>query len=203
MRRQAWRVQYVLAVTFCTFLVLCFYGCGTGKEESTTAVSDNFPEVENSVVDEGTDSVICEDSSGTWTEESKENVNVGEDYMDMEKDSILAMLNEDLGIDLSGYISSADGVIRGSIYYAKINVLEGAETEIGQVIVDLCGEGAKASSRKRPILNNRLAEDFKEAELLSVYDYLKGGANGAKTTSITFYTAKNEGRMCVYIFGSK
>jgi len=203
MKRQIWYIRYILVVIYCIFIVISISCCGTEKEESPAVSNDNPVTTADSADEEDKDVVNKGDSSDPWTEKSTATENIEESYEDMNKDSILPMLKEDLGIDLSGYTDSADGVMRDSIYYVKIYVSEGAEAEIEQIITGLCGEGMKASSRKRPILNNRLSEDFQKAELFAVYDFLRAGSNGAKTTSVTFYTAKSEGRMSVFIFGTR
>ena len=142
-------------------------------------------------------------TTGQWKEESPTSENVVDTYTDIHEDSIKSVLKGGLGIDLSEYIESSDGVMRGSIYYVHIKIPEEAEVKFIQVIKNLCGEGVKASSRKKTILNNRLSENFKKAELLTVYDFLQEGTNGAKTTSATIYTSKSDGSMSVFIFGSK
>lgn len=136
-------------------------------------------------------------------EESRVEENTEEGYTDLQEDGIKSVLMESLGVDVSEYADSVDGVMHGSIYYVRMQVRKGSETELIQVIKSLCGEGVNASTRKRPVLNNRLAEDFEKAELFSVYDYLREGANGAKTTSVTLYTAKIDGSKNIFIFGTR
>ncbi|MCR5795277.1 MAG: hypothetical protein K6G61_08070 [Solobacterium sp.] len=121
--------------------------------------------------------------------------------MDMEKDEIFTMIKDTLGIDLSEYMEEAEGVRKGARYYADLTAAEGKEEEIEAIITGLCGEGTKASSRKRPVMNNRLSENFEKAELLTVYDHMRQGTNGAKTVSTTIYTAAAAGKMHVFIFG--
>lgn len=115
---------------------------------------------------------------------------------------ILTMLDKDIGIDLSDYISDVYYEAHDTIYYIRMIVKPGKEDDVKQVLTTVCGEPAPARCRKHPVFNNAISDAFNEAELLEVYDYLKSGTNGAKTESITFYTAKGQNNAELYIFGT-
>ena len=119
-------------------------------------------------------------------------------YADMGTEKSLSVIREKTGVDLSEYAYMAEGIQERSAYYIKVTLTDDGVTDAEQAIVDVCGEGSKASLRKTPILPGRIGEDFKEAERLVVYDYLRQGQNGAKTMSATFYTARSNGTMLVF-----
>lgn len=112
------------------------------------------------------------------------------------------MLNNDIGIDLSDYISDVYYETHDTIYYIRMIVKPGKKDDVKQVLTTVCGESAPARCRKHPVFNNAISDAFNEAELLEVYDYLKSGTNGAKTESTTFYIAKGADGAELYIFGT-
>ena len=120
-------------------------------------------------------------------------------YADIGTEKSLSVIREKTGVDLSEYAYIAEGIQKRSAYYIKVTLRDAGISGAEQAIVDVCGEGSAALLRKTPMFPGRIGEDFKEAERLAVYDYLRQGQNGAKTTSATFYTARSNGTMLVFV----
>lgn len=116
--------------------------------------------------------------------------------MDMGKDDVIAAIKDDCGVDFSEYVDAADGVeerpsyMDGSLYTVDLTIRKGSEDAAEQTVIGLCGKGSSASSRKRPVIGNRISSTFDQAELLMVYDYMRAQSPGSHATVTTeFYTA--------------
>lgn len=120
---------------------------------------------------------------------------------DMGREEVLSALDGTFGTDFSGYVEDANGVRDSSMYYADLTASEGSEDSIEQVIVGLCGKGVAASSRRRSVIRNAVAGSFDRATLLTEYDFMRSGRDGAKTASTTVITATVDGRRHVFVFG--
>ena len=190
--------RYIMLLVFCWTAALYLNGCGKESAQSSVPTSSVSQKIVSNTANAGKteepskDETIAESNKETGEEEVEQ---------DMDQDEIFALLKERLGIDFSVYADGADGVRNGTRHYIDLSVLEGAEEGIAQSIMDLCGKGWDANSRKRPILNNRLATEFDKAELITGYSYMRQGENGAKTVSTTIYIAKIDGREHVFILG--
>lgn len=175
MMARTWNNRFLHALIIVILAAMCLTGC---KDESkgTEAVDKSA----YSITKDGTDSK---------TEE-----------LDMDKNEVLAAIQKTFGENFSEYTEDACGVRAGSRYYVDLTIRKGLEQEIEQAIIDLCGRGVDASTRRRPVLDNGLSESLNSAELLTVYDHLRSGAN-VQTISTTVYTAVVDGNSHVFIFG--
>lgn len=118
------------------------------------------------------------------------------------KEDVIRLLKDNINMDVSTCTSDAEGVRNNTIHYIRISIIQGKENDIRNQLKTICGEPTPARCRKHPVFNNEISDAFNEAVLLDVYDYLKSGTNGAKTESITFYTAKRGNNAELYIFGT-
>lgn len=131
------------------------------------------------------------------------NMTAEQPYEDMGKEETFSAMRATFGTDfLTDHAEGVLGTRWRSRYYADLTIKEGSEQAAEQAIVDLCGKGSDASSRRRPVLDgkNRISESFDKAELLTVYDHLRSGGN-TQTVSTTVYIAKVDGRTHVFVFG--
>lgn len=118
----------------------------------------------------------------------------------MGKEETLAAIQEESGLDLSDYAEDAYGSRDGSYASADVTVREGCEEQVEQAIVATCGKGSPASSRKRPFVDDSIADSFSKAELLDVYDCMRTAEeNPHATLSVVMYTATVDGRFHVFV----
>lgn len=146
---------------------------------------------------------VHEEKNTPETDSSGDNTDSENTGKDMTADEVYEVLRNDLGIDFSEYADDADGVIKDStFFYVRLGISDTARENTETAIRDLCGEGSEAGSRKKPVLNNRLSEDFDKAELMTVFGYLRQGKDGAKTKSTEIYISEIDGKMNVFVFGT-
>lgn len=148
--------------------------------------------------------IICMFGCAKKTVQPKEDTNIAvrDKIVNMKENEVFDVLKKDLGIDFSQYVEEADGVTEnGKFFTVRLGIAEGKEKDAETAIEDLCGKGSNANKRKRPVVKGRIGEIFNKSELVSVYDYMRQGDNGAKTKTTEIYTSKVDGREHIFIFG--
>ena len=128
--------------------------------------------------------IICMFGCAKKTVQPKEDTNIAvrDKIVNMKENEVFDVLKKDLGIDFSQYVEEADGVTEnGKFFTVRLGIAEGKEKDAETAIEDLCGKGSNANKRKRPVVKGRIGEIFNKSELVSVYDYMRQGDDGAKT----------------------
>lgn len=109
---------------------------------------------------------------------------------------------KELGLDLDGLVSAAEGELGQDYVYLRFRVEDGAEETLRDALAQAFGKDRGMTMDLLPgYRGHEIAVTMKEESLLGSWGKFRSGNGGAKTRSFDVYLTERDGTQYLYVFG--